>query len=300
VLDEALATTDEARFAAIADAVLRLVDDGWQVIYMTSQRSDLARWSQAANGSAQYHAIELDRVRRLAGAAKDVDELLVPAPRALPAPGAMSAEQYGLAIGVPPFDLEQDLGSVHVFHLLRDDLEFVHELVRLNVERVGVAESLAKAGGRAIGIIDAVRREKLLARIELLRAFTQRWRVGRGRAIDREALQQANVTDVFLERMLKLAAQRGNDPALLLEALANGGLSGFGRGKTEALTEQLQLALFLDTTPRAPLEDIQWRTAQDVPQVAPREAAALIHQWWQAAERTWSARRAQSETTADV
>lgn len=290
VLDEALATSDEARFEATARAVLALVASGWQVIYLTSQRSDVARWSsEAARAECrQLEVIELDRARRQASAVREARDLIVPAPRALPAPGGRSAEAYALELQVPAFDLEQPLGHQHVFHLLRDDLEFVHTLVLLHAERLGIAEGLARDGG---GAIDATRRASLLARIDLLRAFLDLWSVGRGRAVDRDCLREAGVTEVFLERMLDLAGKRGGDAAMLIEALEQKELPGYGSTKTESLDQSLQAQGRLDRRPRFELDEIVGRAAAAVPALPHAEAARLCEQWWSAAENSWRRRR---------
>jgi len=290
LLDEALATSDEARFEATARAVLALVADGWQVIYLTSQRSDIARWSSEAARAecTQLELIELDRARRQASAVREANDLLVPAPRALPAPGGRGAEAYALELQVPPLDLEQPLGHQHVFHLLRDDLEFVHTLALLHAERLGIAEGLTRDGG---GAIDATRRANLLSRIDLLRAFHDLWSVGRGRAVDRDALDEAGVTENFRERVLALARKRGGDAALLIDALEQKELPGFGSAKTESLDQSLQAQGRLDRRPRFELDEIVGRAAAAVPALAHGEAARLCEQWWSAAENSWRRRR---------
>ncbi len=300
VLDEALATSDDGRFEAIAQSVLSLVGDGWQVVYLTSQRSDVARWTRLAGSAEQFLAIELNAAQRQARAVRSLDDLIVPMPRQVPAPGQRSAEEYGLELQVPPFDLEASVGSQHVFHLLRDDLELVHTLSLLNADRVGVAEAFAREGVRGSRRVDAPRLARLLQRIELLREFARLWSVGRGRALDREALRAAGVSDRFLAEVASLAAERGNDAAILIARLTSGELQGYGKSKTDQLSANLIESGHLDTSERAGLEFIQSRAADSALEFPLPAAGNLIQQWWHAAERSWSERRNPARTGAEV
>ncbi|MEO6708552.1 MAG: hypothetical protein ABI054_03280, partial [Planctomycetota bacterium] len=203
VLDEALATTDEARFEAVQAAIASLVSEGWQVLYLTSQRIDLERLRQRApgDGAAPPCVIDLAQVRRLGLAVSDARDLILPAQRALPAPEKMTAEEYACALAVPALDLERPLGELHVFHLLRDQLELVHELALLRVTQLALAESLASA----------THREPLSQRIALMRAFHEHWRIGRGRPVDLTLLAEAGVSENFRGRVADLARAKGGD-----------------------------------------------------------------------------------------
>ncbi|HTF89807.1 MAG TPA: hypothetical protein VK843_15445 [Planctomycetota bacterium] len=283
VLDEALATTDEARFEAIQGAIATLVSEGWQVLYLTSQRVDLERWRERSLGedAPKPCVIDLAQVRRLGLAVSDARDFILPAERALPAPGKLSAEEYACALTVPALDLERPLGELHVFHLLRDQLDLVHELAMLHVTQLALAESFASA----------THREPLTQRIALMRAFHEHWRIGRGRPVDLTLLAEAGVSENFRGRVADLARSKGGDAQLLIAALREGELHGFGRKKTDELEVELQALRCLDLRPRLELGDIVWRCAEQVPGCSAELAGSLCSLWWQAADQSWKKRR---------
>ncbi len=296
LLDEALATSDETRFEAVASVIALLVKEGWQVIYLTSQRTDVERWRRRAfdTNMAAPRVIDLEQVRQLACAAAGVPELVLLSEPTPPAPGALSAEEYGLALRVPAFDLEQGLGELHIFHLLRDQLGVLHALVVLRTTQVGRVERML---GKASGSISGLSTEQLAdieQRIALMRAFHSWWLIGRGRRVDPTALAEAQVTDNFRDKLADLAKREGGDAQRLIRALREGALSGFGRGKTDALELRLEELRCLDRRPTLELDEIVWRCASEFPSLGGERVGELCSQWWSAAARSWTNRRSGS------
>jgi DNA repair protein SbcC/Rad50 len=241
-LDEALTTSDEARFAIVAESLQHLADDeGRQVFYLSARRHELALWTRAA-GKRPHH-IDLAQVRfGAAAAAPEVFHL--PDSEPLPAPAGRSPEAYAAALGVPPVDPRRPEGGLHLFHLLRDDLGLLHRLMEdWHITSLGQLEALLASDAAAAAVPDAARRDALASRCAGARAWIAARRQGRGRPVDRIALERSDaVTVTFLDKVAELAAEVGGDATALLAGLRDGRVARFRSnaiGELESwLTEQ--------------------------------------------------------------
>ena len=143
MLDEALSTADPERFRAVAESLVVLAKDGRQIFYMTANPVDVVAWKMVCGGSggSEPHVIDLAQVRGGQAAVSDMAMLRVPPAPEIPEPGAMTAEQYGMAIGVPPASMLKPVESLHLFYLLRDDLDSLYTLLReTRITTVGRSE----------------------------------------------------------------------------------------------------------------------------------------------------------------
>ncbi len=259
VLDEALTTADPERFRAAAQSLTLLAqEDARQVFYLTAQPADLAFWSEF---DPAVQAIDLAAVRGRAAAIADAEALAPPERPAVPAPAGRSAADYGVALGVPPIDPWVEAEQTHVFHLVRDDLDLLHRLLELGIDRLGPLESLlaSPAIGQAL-TDDTIAR--LRARAEGVRAWLAAWRHGRGRPIDRGALEAADMlSERMLDEVAQLAEAVGGDGARLIQRLVDGEVRNFRRHKREELERWLQEHGYI--TANAPLApaDIELRVA---------------------------------------
>jgi len=233
ILDEALTTADPERFRAVAESLTVLArEDGRQVFYLTAQPDDARYWAEYAPDA---HCIDLAE-RRGRARAVDAAEALAPAERAVvPSPDGQSAEEYAVTIGVPPIDPWSEVEAIHVFYLLRDELALVKRLLELGVNRVGQLETLL--GSDAVDtVLSGEQREWLRARVEGVRAWIHAWRHGRGRPVDRAALEASGaVSSTFMERVVDLNHRLGGDGEALIERLAVGDVARFQTDKREEL-----------------------------------------------------------------
>ena len=174
-LDEALTTSDEARFAVMAQSLERLA--GEEAGGAGRTRGSPGNWrgegtgdgagigGSAENGledgagsgprhqifylSARRHEpalwqqatgvrpamVDLAAVR-FPSQGFSPEKYRVETPPALPAPNGRNAEEYASLLGVPPRpDLHAPEEGIHLFHLLRDDLTLLHTL--LDTWRIG-------------------------------------------------------------------------------------------------------------------------------------------------------------------
>jgi len=257
VLDEALTTSDPERFHAVAESLTTLAEaEGRQIFYLTAQPDDAAYW--AAHTSPKV--IDLARLRIGQSAVVDAETLALPERTSAPAPQGASAAEYAVTLGVPPIDPWAAPEAIHVFHLLRDDLEHLHRLVELGVDRLGaLAELLA---GEAGGYMPSEERAELAGRIEGARRWLAARRRGRGRPVDREALERsAAVSETFLDRVAELNKCLGGEGRALIDALAQGRVRRFQSDKRQALEQWLTEHGYIDEREPATAAEIELQAA---------------------------------------
>ena len=272
-LDEALTTSDEARFGVMAESLERIANaDGRprQIFYLSARHHEAALWRQATGNEPTV--IDLAVVR---GAAETTAPATyrVETPPAVPAPDSgENAEAYAGRLGVPHFDPRLSPGAVHLFYVLRDDPPLLHSL--LATWRIGAVgqlkELLATPAGRA-AVEDDGMRQRLLLRSRAVREWTEQWRVGRGRPVDRGMLEQCDaVSDVFIDRVAGLAEELTGDGAALVEALRAGRLARFHASKADELQQWLADNGYIDDRQRLTEGDRRRLTLQ---RLAPATAA---------------------------
>ena len=265
ILDEILGNSDDARAAAIIDAVLTLAAAGRQVFYFTAQYDEIGKWRAAlpAHGAKSCREFTLPALSqreqpfRLA-----IDR---PEPNEVPAPGASSHAEYGAQLGVPRFDPSMpDAGRLHLWYLVTD-VEALHALLQRGYRTWGQLASLAANGGEHVLEQLEISRDALLmdrarARADILTQLAGLWRVGRGEMVDRGVLRaSAAVSVAFLDAVTACAEQAGGDAARLLEALQAGAVKGFRKKKLTGLEEYLAENGFLDQRPRLAPDEMRVR-----------------------------------------
>jgi len=140
-LDEALTTSDPERFNAIAHNLQALADEeGRQVIYLSAEPADVVRWERTLERSVNH----LDLLAGRGGEPLERDQYEVAtAAEPLPEPASRSPEEYAVLLGVPPVQPWFDAGAIHLFHLMRDDLPLLHQLMEhWRTQRLGELELL--------------------------------------------------------------------------------------------------------------------------------------------------------------
>lgn len=262
VLDEALTTSDEARFAAVIEALAEVVrGQDRQVLYLSARPSDASLWrriAQRSDGRVLPPTV-LDLVE-LRGAATqwlppETDAPGSDPPAEPPPPDGLDAEQYGRRLRVPAIDPWTG-GATHPFHLLRDRLDLVHRLARFHVEALGTLEALLGDATQRDRLVEPDDAGLLSARAEAARAWLRSWRRGRGEPVDAEALAASGaISEVYLERVVELAEEHEGDGAALIEALEAKAVSGFREAKRLELQAWLTENGYIDAAePAGPSE----------------------------------------------
>ncbi len=271
-LDEALTTSDEGRFKAIAEALERLADaQNRQIFYLAARRHEAVLWREVTG--RQPPVVDLAEVR-FTQTGRTLGDYRIERPEPTAAPEGRTAEEYALLLGVPRIDPRLSAESLHLFHLLRDDLRALHCLIDgWRILSLGQLESLLGSNAAASALADEDMRHRLSQRCAAFRAWIELWRQGRGRPIDRGALEQSGtVSSIFIDATAELAKELEGDGRALIEALRTGGLRGFRSGKTNELESWLMERGFLDKQPILAADD---RHRLTVRQLAPAMNADL-------------------------
>ncbi len=247
-LDEALTTADVERFRAVGAGLSLLAREGdRQLFYLTARPEDAQFWADRADGPP--HVIDMARLRRLGRAVAAPEALALPPRDEIPAPRGRSPEGYARALGVPLIDPWQPVDACHLFHLLRDDLDLLYRLVRGGVEHLGTARALLRGTG-ADALLTTAEQHRLASRGAAAEAFLEGWRRGRGRPVDREALEAcAAITSTFLDRVAALAEEVRGDARALLHDLEEGKVSRFQSKARDQLEAWLADSGYLDDRP---------------------------------------------------
>jgi DNA repair exonuclease SbcCD ATPase subunit len=246
VLDEALTTSDPERFGSVATSLQQLAAErGRQVIYLSAGAHEPWLWEQAT-GTAPRR-IDLAEVRRGVERAELPSGPVITRPEP-PSPDGLEAREYARRIEVPRLEPWLQAEEQHPFWVLDDRLELLHQLLKdWRVQRIGALSHLLEGPKAAIAVPDAGERQRLLARIELLRTWIDAWRIGRGRPLDRGTLEQAEgITEKMLEQVCMVAADCDGDAARLVQALNQGAVTGFRKAKLEEFEQWLEQHGHLD------------------------------------------------------
>ena len=241
-LDEALTTADPDRFRAVADSLRRLSEEGGrQIFYLTAQPEEGRYWAEAAPA-----VIDLAASRRAGRAVTIPEEVgLPPAAPEPPPPGGLRPEEYAVRIGVDPVQPWGPPDGLHVFHLLRDDLELLRRLLRAGVERLGPLTSLLDSDEAGL-FLSPDEQSALRLRAAGARAWIEAWREGRGRPVDRDVLAASGaVTSHFIDRLAELAGEVDGDARRLLHAMDTGAILHFRGRNRQRLEEWLRENAYL-------------------------------------------------------
>ncbi len=292
LLDEALTSSDPERFRAIAASLLTLVRrDGRQVFYLTANPADVAAWQAILREQdlPPVEAVDLAELRGV-GARATAADLELPGPAPVPAPAGEDAAAYGLRLGVPRLDPARPAGSLHLFHLLRDDLDLLHALLAQGIETVGQWRRFSGTARRT-GLLPEATCARLDLLADLADAFLVARRRGRDRPVDPLLLRESGaVSDRFLAEVEELRERVAGDPRLLLDALAAKEVKGFHDSKRQELEEFLRERGCLDDREALDeggvVERVLGRLADRLGTgtIGAAGAAALVRSLWRAAE----------------
>ena len=289
-LDDVLTTSDPSRFQAIVESLNVLAaEEERQIVYLTANPSDAARWSQTLmkKGVEQVAPIDLGQIRGMAKTTSPIKKVKGPAVREIPSPEGRSADKYGSLLQVPSLDFSNSVTNVHLFYLLRDDLGTLYDLLRAPAETVGQWQALVDGGGHRI--ISDHKVERVLARVDLMKAFSCNWRVGRHQKAEASVWAATGMSDPYLKNLNSLFEEMKGDIRRLLSVLREGRDS-----RTQHLTavdvEELENRLvksgLIDKRPILSEDEIAMAVIPAVESwveqgvLSIEESSRLVHEWY--------------------
>lgn len=288
-LDEALDQSDPERTNAIVRSLGRVArDQNRQIFYLTSDPSDLVRIQQALAEEKCAKAIEIDlgAIRAASGAVGEPSSLYVaPRPRT-PEPGSLSAEDYGVLINATPFDPSTHHSNQHLFHVLWDQLSYLHEMLAIGIVSVGQWQSIAASDFAKHSNSQTVDLLQVGYRVDLLRVFCDLWQQGRGIPVDRDVLIESNaVSDTYLDGLAEIVDEVNYDAEALIDVIkirTDHRLSGFRTKKGEELEQYLLDKGHIDEKPTLTEESLLplALAAPVAAKLSSTVASDCLHRWW--------------------
>jgi len=275
MLDEALTTSDPERFASIARNLHETaVHEGRQIFYLSAEPTDLLRFERAI-GKRPTH-IDLGAIAH--GEARSPEQYALAEREPVPMPDGLSPEEYAARLRVPPLDPRRGVGEIHVFYLLRDDLDTLYRLIAdWHVSHVGPLEEMLRSRDASRIVPDPSARERLDARCRIARAWVDAYMKGRGKPVDRHALEASGaVSNRFIEPVTELAVRFGGDARRLVDALERREVAGFQRQKIEELREWLEDRGYLDPAEVLSADERERTTLIRAAGVAPPSEVRLV------------------------
>ena len=292
-LDEVLAISDPNRYREVLRALDILnIQDGRQLFYLSAQPTEISLWEEVFE--ARPKIIDLGAVRQMEkGLGEEVRYFMPPPlPDTCPEPLSLSAPAYGNLLEVPRIDRWQRWETVHPFHLLIDQLNWLPSLVNAGADSLGGLCSLIEAGAAEV-LLDKGSVSSLRGRIEALRAYLLAAREGHGRPLTRLHLERAPISTSFRGLMLALCERLDGDAKALLQAIDNGEVPRFHRRGTprERLADWFADEQFIDPRERLTTVAIEHRVIAatggwiDTTELDLMTLRELI-QWWERASVT--------------
>lgn len=217
-LDEAMGTSDDARALAIIEAVATVAASGRQVIYLTAQADEVAKWRRHVPDAA---FLDLASIRQL-----DTPTLPpigpLPEPVPVPAPRELDHAGYGRLLAVPAISPWEPADRAHLWYAFWEPATLYRllDVYGLTTWATYVGRTRT-AGAEALGV-SAESHRRAAARMEVLEALLHAWRQGRSRPVDPGVLarsdfgrsrflgdvvafaQECATTEEFLSRLTEL------------------------------------------------------------------------------------------------
>lgn len=251
-LDEALATTDAARFEAVASVLMDLVEEGRQILYFTADHGEVAQWQQACRRLGRPDPTVLDLVRGVGSTSWKGD---LPAwPRlaqAIPSPDGRSPEAYRKALDVPLPDPLRPPESWHLFLVSGFDPAALHRCLQHRINSIGQWREVVGTGSIPADISDESR-VGIDARIQLVLALASARQIGRSRLLRWQDVESSGaVSERYAADVRPLVSRHERDAGAFMESLD--GISGFRRSQRDRLHDHLTAEGILPTV--APFDD---------------------------------------------
>jgi len=222
VLDDALATSDPARKREIGAALLHVArSEDRQFIVLTTDADDLSllRTEDALPGEVEATNLADLRAARVPVAARE--HLRAPDVARVPAIDGCSGEQYAAALagaGLPvrPFEPQREIDELHLWWVLHHELGLLRDLLALRIDSVGAFRNATR-----VGVPLAGDRQRALAApwIAFAQGMIEAWRVGRGRPLDADVLDELGISERYRADLISLARDLRGDTKAWLEAL---------------------------------------------------------------------------------
>ena len=293
-LDEALDQSDPRRFEAIARSLARVAEDqGRQIIYLTSDPSDIVRISNAIAKEESKIVAEIDLGEIRTGASSITNPTILELePRIkIPTPNGATMEEYAKEIGVTPLNPAHGYNKQDFFYILFDDLDLLYKLRSVGIDRIGQWSEKSVADMTESLASDSDTLQQIDTRVNLFGIFCELWSQGRSRTIDRDVLANSKaVSEVYLDNFAAIVIENDNDPQALLYTIkerTDDRTRGFLARNIERLEEYLVDSGYIDHRVALEESEVTFKalaTLADADSFL-EDAKDCLSRWWGWAEK---------------
>ena len=238
--DELLANSDDIRAGAIIEALVEISREGRQVFYFTAQGDEVSRWKSflKTNDDVSLRIIELagrDNETSMLSRSMHSFESFDLNPD-VPLPDDMDREKYRELLSVPAYNIVEDEPErLHIWYLV-DDNYLLYKCLKRGIKYWGQLQSYLRIG-KIEGFDDKIITE-MEQKAGLLKRFSELYRRGRSRRVDRETLINSGaVSGSHIDRVAEKLDELNNDPQKLLAALINREVPRFMESKIDELEQ---------------------------------------------------------------
>ncbi|MBS3785446.1 MAG: hypothetical protein KGY57_01420 [Gammaproteobacteria bacterium] len=282
ILDEALGNSDPQRFTAAVQSLEQLINaEHRQIIYLSARPEDLSLWKASAESA--LHTIDLGAERR---ASAQPESYAVPEPAiTVPAPENDSPAEYAQRLGVPGIQTDGNPSRIHLFHLLRDDLPTLYQVMNdWSLQYWGPAEHWIELRQTATSEPLPAWAETLQRRGEIAKRWQKLAHQGRGKPVNQAVLENCEaVSSTMLPRVTKVAEDCHGNATQLIENLNNKAVAGFRQDKIKHLEQELIQNGHLDPNPTLEDESIIQELLATLGHRLPAEEVQNVTRWLNAA-----------------
>jgi hypothetical protein len=168
--------------------------------------------------------------------------------------------------------------GIHIFHLLRDDLDLLHELIEgMRITTLGQFESWLKT------VATSDQRDRLQGRSAVAGLWTEAWTQGRGKLVDRIALENADTP--LIDLVSELSDSLNGDGTELIASLRERSVSGFGPQRTDSLEKWLEDNGYIDSREQLDLVGRERFVHMGSPQTGSETDTKEIVRWLEAGHK---------------
>ncbi len=222
-LDEALDQSDPQRFAAIVKCLGQAsADQKRQIVYLTSDPSDQNRINHALEHAGYEVAsiIDLGGIRNRSVRVDDATKLEVQSEADIPAPSSQPYSQYVFDLAIPEFIPTRGWNSQSICYVLPENNELLYRFFKNGIRTAGqwsIVQGQPLANELCSELLNP---EEIGNRVELFKVFCELWSVGRGRPLDRHALETSEaISDRYIQGISDIAKENQGSASKVLEIL---------------------------------------------------------------------------------
>lgn len=228
LIDEVLATTDDLRFDAIMNSFFKLTQNGYQIIYFTSQKSVISKIKKLAEEknisiyikNISTNELNLDKNYYDDVRINDIPNLL-----------NINQKERLKILNIPPLSLPLKSESIHIAFLEKDPA-ILTNLLKLGVTSFGKLKNLYNKVANKDFVLSKNEMNKISLKAQAFDIYSELWSIGRGEKFSAELLNES-ATDTFKTKLYEIADDTSWMSSDFMKAISPDGPNKIARFKQQ-------------------------------------------------------------------